>query len=142
MAEQEMVLPAELTLPSGRRIMARRPHPAFLGLIGAALESLKSVRGEDPSQGMTDEQITDLSWAIGEVIKFCLVEPKISLDPKLPGEIHPRDISMEDALYMAHWALPKPEERIPQIVHPVKGKCKHRQRGGRSGRRFKRGPAI
>jgi hypothetical protein len=130
MSESAPGCPVELVLPSGRRITARRPHPAFLGLLASSLNSLKSVRGEDPSQGVTDEQATDLAWAIGEVVRCCFVEPRLSLDPKLPGEIHPRDISTEDVLYVARWAWPKPEERVPQVTRPVRGKHKHRQRGG------------
>lgn len=135
MLEPEKEQLTELHLPSGLRITARRPGPLLLGSLGMALEVLKATRGETAADGMTDPQAADIAWAMGEALKYCLVKPSLSFDPKSPDEVHPRDIAFADAVYMVRWVLRSEQKtgppRRPELPY-VRRKCGGRKNHRRS----------
>lgn len=97
----------ELVLPSGRKILARRMPAERMRPLVSTLEGLFGLRGEKLSDSgeMSDGCVTDLAWACSEVLRYCFVRPSISFDPQNETEIHPRDVSLEDAFYAVRWAI-------------------------------------
>ena len=98
----------DLTLPSGMVVTARRPGPlqlAFFRRIPLALAQ-QVVSGEtvDP-QSITAEEIVENVAFMRDLLTYCLLDPRISLDPQGDDEIHPRDIPEKDWKYILGWAM-------------------------------------
>lgn len=104
-----------LNLPSGITVQARRPDPSYLlmwghiplGLAGSVTEPGYPLRPEgavSPDQG----QILASIQLSRDILTYCVVEPRISLTPG-PDEIHPKDIPLEDAVFILRWAMRRQE---------------------------------
>jgi len=104
----------ELELPSGAKVMARRPGPAFFAEHGRLPLSLAAkAAGEDVGGGAaletaTDGAVADFMTFLREVLLFCVLDPRISVSPG-PGEISPREIPDTDVRYIVEWAIRGPE---------------------------------
>lgn len=92
----------ELELPSGVKILARRPDPEQLAAWGAL--PLGLVTGGGAQQQMTEQEAQDLMRLSRDLLLYCSVDPRISQAPG-PGEIHPRDIPREDWMFILRWAM-------------------------------------
>ena len=94
----------ELTLPSGRKIMARRPAPSQLFSWGIAVHRL-NVFGEPPGQPLTTPQVETLAPLVFELLSFVYVKPRLSLLPGGNDEISLADLPADDCSFMIRWAL-------------------------------------
>lgn len=107
---------ADLQLPSGMTIRARRPDPAQLLMwghlpLGLAAETSRSEPGPagTPSGTGPDTEHTLASISFArELLLWCVVTPRLSLTPGA-DEIHPRDIPLDDALFILRWAMRRQE---------------------------------
>ena len=122
----------ELQLPSGAKILARRPDPAQVALWGRLPLGLASVgqtsrgapsgphsTGQEASPtAITDEQALEAMHLSRQMLYYCCVEPRISLDPRGDDEIHPRDIPPEDLLFLLRWAMRREEA---EQLRPFRG---------------------
>lgn len=98
----------ELPLPSGMVVTARRPGPiqiAFFRRLPLALAQ-QALAGEkpDPQSASPEEVIENLAF-MRDLLVYCLVDPRVSLDPKGEDEIHPRDIPQGDWQFILRWAM-------------------------------------
>jgi hypothetical protein len=101
--EGEALVP--LQLPSGARILARRPAPAMLGAWGLLLNTQdEAARMFLKGRALQDAETSNFMQAARKLLVFCYAEPKISLEPGA-GEIHPREIPLEDLRFILRWAL-------------------------------------
>lgn len=91
-----------LALPSGMTIEARRPDAAQLAMWDKVPLGLLSQAG---AAQLSDEQTEELARYMRELLMFCCVRPRISLDPKSEEEIHPREIPEGDWQFIVRWAL-------------------------------------
>jgi len=94
----------KLTLPSGTKIMARRPSPSQLFTWGIAVHKL-NVFGEPPGQPLTTPQVETLAPLVFELLTFVYVKPRLSLLPRGDDEIGLADVGLEDCTFMIQWAL-------------------------------------
>jgi hypothetical protein len=101
----------ELDLPSGMKILARRPGPGDLAVWGGLPLSLASAADKktDPAS-MSDQDVLDTAGFMRDLLVYCVIEPRISLSPG-PEEIHPRDIPSEDWQFIVQWAMRAEEAR-------------------------------
>jgi hypothetical protein len=92
-----------LTLPSGLSVMARRPDPQQLMIWGYLPLGLASdgLRAETPS---AEERLATLSL-MRELLLYCLISPRVSLNPMGDDEISPREIDDEDLRFIVGWAM-------------------------------------
>ncbi|HWQ55686.1 MAG TPA: hypothetical protein VN442_18510 [Bryobacteraceae bacterium] len=100
----------ELTLPSGAKILARRPDPEKLAIwvrlpFSLSGEVLGGKTPEQFAQRMSAQELFDLASSLRDVLVWCCVDPRVSLDARGPGEIHPRDIPDEDLHFIFRWAM-------------------------------------
>jgi hypothetical protein len=98
---------ADLELPSGMVIRARRPGPTLLASYGHLPMTLASAaRGPVPIAELQQRQNvnTDFLTFMRDLLVYCVVEPAISLTPT-PDQIHPRDVADDDAMYVIEWAM-------------------------------------
>jgi hypothetical protein len=102
-----------LQLPSGREILARKPEPVLLASWGLSLNILKTMRGEGLRDRLTDAAVADLAWAMGQVVMYCFAKPQISPTPQGLDQVHPREVSLDDALFVIQWALTPEEPEVP-----------------------------
>ena len=96
----------ELTRPSGLSILARRPDPAALltwGRLPLGLASERAPEGADRSRSA--EEVQSALDLTRQLLLYCLVKPRISFDPRGDDEIHPREIPMEDVVFLTRWAM-------------------------------------
>jgi hypothetical protein len=96
----------ELTLPSGLTVLARRPDPAAVltwGRLPLGLAAELMEKGEQTP--MARPQILENIEVVRQLLLYCLVRPRISLDPRGDDEIHPREIPMEDVAFVTRWAM-------------------------------------
>jgi len=95
----------DLTLPSGMTIKARRPGPLQLALWGRLPFSLvAAVSGETAPAASAGEQAAGIAAFLRNLLLYCCVSPRISLDPKGEAEIHPSEINDEDLAFIVKWA--------------------------------------
>ena len=99
----------ELELPSGMVIWARRPNPLQFAAWGKLPLGL-AVGGTAP-ESLTAEEVAEVMEFMRLVLEWCCVDPRISLDPVGPEEIHPREIPWEDATFVYRWAMRAEEAR-------------------------------
>lgn len=105
--EAKLETPEQLTLPSGLKILARRPSPTWL-LLQAKVVPTSLAAKLSTGGGIVDAQdAKDFSTLFNltiDTIMRVIVEPKISLTPG-PNEIHPDDISDEDLKWLIGWSV-------------------------------------
>jgi hypothetical protein len=107
----------ELQLPSGAKILARRPDPAQVAMWGRLPLGLSAAAA--PGGGpITDEQALEAMHLSRQMLYYCCVQPRISLDPRGDDEIHPRDIPPEDLLFLLRWAMRREEA---EQLRPFRG---------------------
>jgi hypothetical protein len=105
----------ELELPSGAKILARRPDPVQMAawgklpmlLAGAAAGGGKAAR-------VTNEEVAEIATLYRDVLVYCCVEPRINPQAEACAtdeEIHPREIPEADWRFIIHWALRVAEAR-------------------------------
>jgi hypothetical protein len=123
----------DLELPSGMVIRARRPDPSQLLLwghlpLGLAAEVGQAARaGRTSDEGSPDNQQLLASLALSrDLLLYCCVEPRISLTPSR-DEIHPKDVPLEDALFLLRWAMRREE------AGALRGFCNQRADVGSDG---------
>ncbi len=98
----------DLELPSGMRILARRPDVVQLAMWQRLPVSLAAAAaGETPKQEAM--RVADVAAVCRQILEYCCVQPRISLDPQGPEEIHPADIPDEDTEFILSWALRRQE---------------------------------
>jgi hypothetical protein len=96
----------DLILPSGMTIKARRPNPLQLAHWDRMPFSLAAATQDgETMEGPTQQEIVNTAKFMQEMVLFCCLNPRISMEPKSDDEIHPRDIPQEDWLFIVHWAL-------------------------------------
>jgi hypothetical protein len=110
-ALQAIAEAVDLDLPSGVTIRARRPDPTQLAMWGRLPMGLAAeARGEAEAE-MSSDDVVELVRLMREVLIYCCVEPRISLAPQGPDELHPREIPDEDLKYIIRWATRADEVR-------------------------------
>lgn len=92
----------DLELPSGAVIKARRPGPGLMAGWGRLPLGLAAAASDAAVQ--SDEDARTTAAFLRDLILYCVVEPVISLNPRL-GEIHPRNIADADTNYILAWAI-------------------------------------
>jgi len=102
----------ELELPSGVKILARRPDPIQLAAWGKlpmllAAAAMGSQNATPPSM----EEAAEIAGLYRDVLVYCCVDPRVSLDPQGEDEIHPRDMCETDWRFVCHWGLRVVEAR-------------------------------
>lgn len=96
----------ELELPSGAKIMARRPDAAQLAVWGRMPLQLASAVVQQQSLGtLSGDQVIEMMQFQRDLLLYCCVNPRISMDPKGEDEIHPKDIPQEDWQFITRWAM-------------------------------------
>ncbi len=105
----------ELLLPSGTRVLARRPGPQEfarwdklpMGLASAAI----SGNGAGAPDSASVQEFEELRRFYAQVLEWCLVDPRISANPESPEEIKAAEIPLEDWTFLLGWALRVEEGR-------------------------------
>jgi len=101
----------ELDLPSGMKILARRPGPGDLAIWGGLPLSLATAAAKETNPAsMSDRDLLDTAGFMRDLLVYCVLEPRISLSPG-PEEIHPHDIPSEDWQFIVSWAMRAEEAR-------------------------------
>lgn len=102
-AAQAEAVPLEL--PSGMTILARRPSPLQVAMWGQLpLRLAAAVMGESSPETPSREDLIAGVKLSRDLLAYCCVQPRISLEPQGEFEIHPRDIEMSDVLFILRWA--------------------------------------
>ena len=92
----------ELELPSGMKIVARRPGALQLAKWGRLPMVLAAAVSGAPG---TEPDVDATAEYIREIVNWCLIEPAA------PGEIEADEIPAEDLTYLWRWALRVEEAR-------------------------------
>lgn len=102
----------DLTLPSGMVILARRPSVAEVAMWGGLPLSLAAAaqQGKGAPEPSAQEVLDVFEFA-RTVLLATVIEPRISLAPSGPDEIHPREISGPDLDFILAWAQRAEEAR-------------------------------
>ena len=94
----------ELALPSGMTIRARRPDPAqFVQWDMLPMTMARAV--EVGPANLTDEEARRAMDLMRELLVWCCLDPRVSLDPRDESEIHPREIADADLWFIIGWAM-------------------------------------
>lgn len=106
----------ELELPSGMVILARRPNPLQLAAWGKLPYALATAAAGDaeprPAEsGLDTAKVLELVQFYRDVLVYVCVDPRVSLDPRGPDEIHPREIPERDWTFIMSWAARAEEAR-------------------------------
>ncbi len=97
---------AELLLPSGMKILARRPDAAQMAVWGRLPLQLAAAAGKGQSEvASSSDEAIELMAFMRDLLVYVCVEPRISLAPTSDEEIHPRDIPQEDWQFLFRWAM-------------------------------------
>jgi hypothetical protein len=104
-----------LTLPSGMTILARRPNPLQLAAWGKLPYALATAAAGDGGAAVAavpdEEKVKEVVGFYRDVLVYCCVDPRVSLNPQGPDEIHPREISEKDWTFIISWAARAEEAR-------------------------------
>jgi hypothetical protein len=98
----------DLTLPSGMTIKARRPDPLQMAMWRRLPLSLAAASAE-PGRRLSAEELMENVEAARQMLLYCCISPRISLDPQGDDEIHPRDIPLADSTFLLRWATRQKE---------------------------------
>jgi hypothetical protein len=105
---RQAAVSTDLKLPSGMVVKARRPDGLQLAewqKLPLALAATLGPSGEVLSESFSLDEAVELAASLRELLIYCCLQPRISLDPKNDDEIHPREIPSDDWRYIVHWAL-------------------------------------
>jgi hypothetical protein len=97
----------ELTLPSGMVVTARRPDPfqlATFGILPLKLTESAMPEVQTSPKPQLQEAVDEIS-VMRDLLAYCLVEPRLSMNPQSDEEIRPRDIPNGDWQYILRWAM-------------------------------------
>ncbi len=94
----------ELTLPSGMVIKARRPNPMQLAMWGLVPSSLAGAVAGGTAARPDAEAMAALMSGLRDLLIFCCLQPRVSLNPVGDDEIHPRLIPDKDTMFLLRWA--------------------------------------
>jgi hypothetical protein len=109
----------ELELPSGMKILARRPDPLQLAAWERLPLALAAVASGEQTPGeITAGQVAETAGFLRDLLVYCCVEPRVSLNPAGEDEIHPREIPQRDWTFILHWALRVEEARALEGFRP------------------------
>jgi hypothetical protein len=84
-------------------IRARRPDPAQF--IEWNMLPMMLARAVQTPAEFDDEQARRVMELMRELLVWCCLEPRVSLEPKDESEIHPREISDADLFFIVGWAM-------------------------------------
>lgn len=103
----------ELELPSGMKILARRPDPLQFAAWQRLPFSLATAAAGDGAseKAPSIEDAQAMAAAMRDLLVYCCVEPRVSLDPQGDDEIHPREIPQQDWTFILSWAMRVQEAR-------------------------------
>jgi hypothetical protein len=105
----------ELELPSGAKILARRPDPVQMAAWGKLPMLLAgSAAGGERTARATNEEVAEIAGLYRDLLVYCCVEPQINPQAEACAtdeEIHPREIPEADWRFIIHWALRVGEAR-------------------------------
>ena len=117
----------DLELPSGVVIRARRPDPLQLAMWGNLPLALAPP---DAAAAGGEGAFLSTAQFARDMLSYCCVSPRISLDPKDMREIHPRDIPMEDTMFILRWAARGEEQ---ELLRSFRAKRQRDSAGGDGG---------
>jgi hypothetical protein len=93
-----------VTLPSGLKVMLRRPTSRWWLLNRGTLPSSLANRFTDaPREDLTDEQLLDYSRFIVRLVEIIVVNPRVKRNPG-ENEVDPDWITNEDLTFLIHYA--------------------------------------
>ena len=93
-----------LALPSGMVIRARRPDPMQVAMWGRLPLGLVGAAGGEGLELPAYEEVVAAIELSRDVLTYCCVSPRISMTARGEDEIHPRDVPMEDVMFILRWA--------------------------------------
>lgn len=107
----------DLALPSGMVIKARRPGPLQFAQWDKLPLLLVGVAGAGPAgaEAMTVDRAKAIAEFMRELLCFCCVEPRV------PEDIHPREIPEADWTFIVGWAM---RTREAESLRPFRGERK------------------
>jgi hypothetical protein len=97
----------ELTLPSGMVIRARRPDPVQMAAWGRLPLNLAHMAqgGQLHADDVSEEAAIDMIKMWRDLLIYCCVSPRISMEPKGDDEIAPSEIPDADWKFFMGWAM-------------------------------------
>lgn len=96
----------DLALPSGMVIRARRPGPVQLAAWGLLPFGLAAAAaGVDAAEKARSVDVEKTFAQMRDLLVYCCVAPRVSLEPAGEEEIHPRAIPERDWTFIVRWAL-------------------------------------
>ncbi len=99
----------DLKLPTGMVIKARRPESMQLASWGLLPSGLASVVIGDSSARPDAETMLAFMSGVRDLLIYCCLYPRVTLTPQSDDEIHPRQISDKDLMFLLSWAMRKDE---------------------------------
>jgi hypothetical protein len=120
-AEEAAATAVDLTLPSGMTIRARRPDPLQMAMWRRLPLSLAATAAGETGSAMSPEELMESVEASRQMLLYCCVSPRISLEPVGDDEIHPRDIPLGDAVFILRWAMRSEEAEKLRPFRIVEG---------------------
>lgn len=126
-AEQARAEAVELDLPSGAKVLARRPSPMQLAVWGRLpLHLVESPNDGQVTPEISASEAADVAKLMRDLLVYCLVDPRVSEEPG-DDVIHPREIPQEDWAYIMSWAM---RTEVLDSLRPFRTR---RTDGGRGG---------
>ena len=108
----------EITLPSGAKFTLRRPAlPQFLGWDALPAGMVKAAQQPVDPADISAEDTAAMARLMRDVLLWCCLDPCLSLAPHGDNEIHPSELSLDDALFIFRWAM-RAEEAAPLRSFP------------------------
>jgi hypothetical protein len=114
----------EVELPSGAKFTLRRPAlPQFMGWDALPTAFLQAAQQPVDPASISAEDTAQMARLMRDVLLWCCLDPRLSLEPKGDDEIHPSELSMDDALFIFRWAMrAEPTAADPTAGGPNAGK--------------------
>lgn len=101
----------EVELPSGVKVLARKPAVLQLATWGKLPMGLAAAASGEAAGGDVSREVAELAGFYRDLLVYCLVKPRISVTPAGEDEIHPREIPVADWNFLVSWALRVEEVR-------------------------------
>jgi hypothetical protein len=84
-------------------IRARRPDP--MQFTQWQMLPTMLANAAVPGGAPDEEECKRIAELLRELLVWCCLEPRVSLDPKDDSEIHPREIADKDLWFIVAWAM-------------------------------------